>query len=296
MNLNVRYLRLLNKLYYELPYFRGKDDLIRFCGRPLAKYRGELKTIQGFTWSIEDNDTFWTYIKSCERFAISTFARLVSSGFQFIDIGANRGFYSLTALACSRSIIVHTFEVNPTTATQLNHNLSQFSGREIKQFNLALGNSNGTTTLYSYDGLGSGADTLFPLDKYGKTFSFDVPIRTLDSIYTDVAPVGLSILKIDVEGGELEIILGGNSFIAKVQPIIFMEINCKMLMHSGGPERIFQHLANFHYSLFWINEKGYFTPWKNPKSLPHLQKFGENFSANYLCLPKKLSIEKLNLR
>lgn len=262
---------------------------------PMKSYRGEVKSIQDFKWNIADEDSFWTYIKSCERFSILSFIKIVASADVFIDIGANRGYYSLVALSSSKSINVHSFEVNQKTVSKLKMHLNQFNYRNIEVHDLALGNHNGTATLHSYEDFGSGADTLFPLEKYGKTRSLEVPVRTLDSIFEKVDLATTYVMKIDVEGGELDIIRGGAQFIAQANPIILMEINVQMLNPSGGPAEVRNVLASLDYQLYWINEKGSYIRWEESELLPHVKNLGLAYSANYICLPKNSSLESLNL-
>lgn len=295
MNTTRNLLQLINALYFKSPHFKGKDRITGLLARPMKSYVGEVKTIQDFKWEIADEDSFWTYIRSCERFSILSFAKVVASSDVFIDIGANRGYYSLVALSSSKSIHVHSFEVNQKTVSKLESHLSQFENRCIEIHDFALGKFNGTAILHSYEDFGSGADTLFPLEKYGKTRSVEVPIRTLDSIFDNVDPVRTYVMKIDVEGGELDIIRGGTCFIAQANPIILMEINIQMLNPSGGSAAVKSALASLGYQLFWINERGSYVRWDDSELLPHEESLGFAYSANYICLPKHVSLGSLDL-
>jgi FkbM family methyltransferase len=295
VNTTRKILQLINALYFKSPHFKGKDRITGLIAKPMKSYRGEVHSIQDFKWNITDEDSFWTYIKSCERFSILSFIKIVASADVFIDIGANRGYYSLVALSSSKSINVHSFEVNQKTVSKLESHLSQFKNRQIEVHDLALGSYNGTATLHSYEDFGSGADTLFPLEKYGKTRSLEVPVRTLDSIFENVDLATTYVMKIDVEGGELDIIRGGAYFIAQANPIILMEVNVQMLNPSGGPAEVRKVLASLDYQLFWINERGSYVRWEDSELLPHVENLGLAYSANYICLPKHLSLESLNL-
>ncbi len=295
MNITKNLLQLVNAIYFKSPFFKGKDRIMSFLAGPMKSFRGEVRTIQDFRWSVEDEDSFWTYIRSCERFAILSFVKVVASSDVFIDIGANRGYYSLVALSSSQTIHVHSFEVNKKTVSMLKLHLSQFKNRNIEVHDFALGKFNGMAYLHSYEDLGSGADTLFPLEKYGKTRSVEVPVRTLDSIFDDVDPTRTYVMKIDVEGGELDIIRGGASFIAQVNPIILMEINIQMLDPSGGVAAVKNVLASLGYQLFWINERGSYVKWDDSELLPHVESLGFAYSANYICLPKRASLDSLGL-
>jgi hypothetical protein len=148
------FLQILHILYYKLPYFRGKSRVVKFMASPLSLFRGEVATTQGFKWTVDDMDTFWTWVLSCERFAIQTFTILVKNCDYFIDIGANRGYYSLVALANSSNVKVDSIEANLQTSKILRKNLDQFKGRNFRVLDFALGSADGTGTLYRYSNLG----------------------------------------------------------------------------------------------------------------------------------------------
>jgi len=132
------FLQILHILYYKLPYFRGKSRVVKFMASPLSLFRGEVATTQGFKWTVDDMDTFWTWVLSCERFAIQTFTILVKNCDYFIDIGANRGYYSLVALANSSNVKVDSIEANLQTSKILRKNLDNSREETLESWILHL--------------------------------------------------------------------------------------------------------------------------------------------------------------
>ena len=260
----------------------------------LSSFRGEVDTSQGFKWAVDDMDTFWTWVLSCERFAIQTFTTLVKNCDYFIDIGANRGYYSLVALANSSNVKVDSIEANLQTSKILIKNLDQFKGRNFRVLDFALGSVDGTGTIYRYSNLGSGADTLFPQDQYGATIPKKVSIRKLDLV-ADHETGARVIMKIDVEGGEIEVLKGGLEFLKNLHPIIIIEVNMEMLKESGGSQKIHEILSNLKYRAYWINEKQEFIEWKENSSPPHKLILGSSYSANYLFIPSAMNLQSLDL-
>lgn len=129
----------------------------------------------------------------------------------FIDIGANIGFFSI--LAARLGAEVWAFEPEPNNLKRLRRNieLNGFTAEQVTVFNFALGNESGEVCLYR------------PLtDNYGRsaiglseaTDSVTVPIRRLDEV---LKPTNTRcVVKVDVEGAELQVFGGGDSVIANM--------------------------------------------------------------------------------
>ena len=109
----------------------------------------------------------------------------------FVDVGANVGAYSLRA--ASQGMSVHSFEPNPENVKVLERN-SEINGLSINMHACALGSSEGSASLAPNRGASRITDA----------GDLEVPVRTLDSFHLPRA----DLLKMDVEGYELEVIRG----------------------------------------------------------------------------------------
>jgi len=69
----------------------------------------------------------------------------------------------------------------------------------------------------------------------------EVKVTTLDILMGDISHVNL--VKIDVEGHELEVLKGGEEFIARQRPALFLEV-----LSRGHHRRVTEWLAQFGYS------------------------------------------------
>jgi hypothetical protein len=97
------------------------------------------------------------------------------------------------------------------------------------------------------------------------------------------------LLKIELEGGEVDVISGGRNFIKECQPRIVMEVNSLLLSHANATSRmVFELMAQFGYSSFWLNERGAISLVKNFDFSPHETILGRESGANYLFLPGQL--------
>lgn len=137
-----------------------------------------------------------------------------------IDIGANIG--DVSALLLSAGYRVFAFEPMPETFERLCDRFAQVSSG-FKSFPLAVGAKDGVTSFYSLEVADHDlSQTLDPdLSVYGTTVKhavpegmsysepIDVTVRSLKSLHgSGELPADVSILKIDTEGGDLEVIRG----------------------------------------------------------------------------------------
>jgi FkbM family methyltransferase len=143
---------------------------------------------------------------------------VVARGGTAIDVGANQGVF---AYAFSRiADRVEAFEPNPDCAAFARRML----GARARVHALALSNTNGRAEFavpVSEEGavLHLGGN-LKQAAEQGGTIRFMVEVRTLDSYgFEDVR-----VAKVDVEGGELEVLEGGRETILRDRPALIVEL------------------------------------------------------------------------
>jgi len=127
------------------------------------------------------------------------------------DVGANRGQFATMLQARLRgAFAMHCFEPARETFAQLCESLGE--DRRFVLNNFALGSRAGTTRLH-YDKAGSGLASVYKrrLDhQRGLEFtqSEEIPIRTLDDYCAEHRIERIDLLKVDVEGHELDVLNG----------------------------------------------------------------------------------------
>lgn len=143
-----------------------------------------------------------------------------------LDVGANIGLYSLHA---SRSVgkkgKVISIEPDPVVYNQLVHNLEINGIRNTETHNLALGSKNGFEDLLVNSD--SGFNSLGATGRGEVVKRVAVKVMTLDSFAAEHKLKDVDFIKIDVEGFEGEVMLGGESFLRKESPIILCELSNK---------------------------------------------------------------------
>lgn len=137
----------------------------------------------------------------------------------FVDVGANVGSYTVLAGA---AIGAHCLSVEPLPVTYDhlldNIHLNRMQDR-VTALNIGIGREEGTLRF------SSGEDTMNHVLAEGETGvpAAEVPVRRLDTIVGDAEP---AVLKIDVEGFEAEVILGGATTLARPSLLaVIMELN-----------------------------------------------------------------------
>ncbi len=130
------------------------------------------------------------------------------------DVGSNKGQFADQVLSVLGADIVdlHCFEPSPSTFHILKDTLQPYPA--VRLNNEALGKTTGEAELYS-DELGSGLASLTNrrLDHFGISFSRteNVVVSTLDSYCASQGIEHIDLLKIDVEGHELDVLYGAES-------------------------------------------------------------------------------------
>ena len=145
-----------------------------------------------------------------------------------LDIGANIGSYSEAIRKFAPQSTVFAFEPSSVARKSLEDRF--IADSSVTVFPFALGNKNSKETLWT-DTPGSGLASLTQrrLEPFGIDFSESesVEVITLDS-WVSSAKVVPSLIKIDVEGHELDVLKGGFNTLALAQVVQFEFGGCNI--------------------------------------------------------------------
>jgi len=155
--------------------------------------------------------------------------RIVQPGMTVFDVGANCGIYSLAA---SRRVgpsgSVFAFEPNPRERDKLADNLSLCDHPERGSVTIqieALGEYAGETQFFIPDSFKGAYGSIRRPDIEENCLEVGVPITTLDQFLAEQKTPSLDVIKIDVEGNELNILKGGQAALELQQPLILIEVS-----------------------------------------------------------------------
>jgi FkbM family methyltransferase len=163
------------------------------------------------------------------------FATLVSQGDTAFDIGANVGFYTLLAsVQAGPKGAVVAFEPLPRNVELLERHLRLNALDNVTVMNAAVGNRMGTVRFAPH----LHSNSMGQIDENG---SLEVPLVSLDGLMESGSIAVPSVVKIDVEGAEYDVLQGGAQLLARAQPVILLAThgaevhsNCCDLLQSWG--------------------------------------------------------------
>lgn len=184
--------------------------------------------------------------ETIERAAYNAFAEAVRPGDIVYDVGAHIGTYSILALQKSApNGRVVAYEPVELTRTFLMRHLrsNRVDGRAIVR-PVCCGSDNGTASLYYREGKMDGDSGLLPAQELT---SKNVPVQKLDS---EVTELGLTptIIKIDVEGWEWEVLKGAEATLRRHRPLLFLSLHPRPLAALGTTVEAVQE---------WLTRRGY---------------------------------------
>lgn len=182
---------------------------------------------------------------------------LSESSREFVDIGANLGFYSLGASLVNTKLIVHAFEPNPLIHSILKDNLHLNSISNVSTHQVCLGDVTKKEKFFVPSFTGSGGGSLRHLHpEEGEATEFDVEVEPLDNFSKQVK-ICPDMMKIDVEGSELSVISGSFDLIVSYKPTIIVELLRKWMAPFGThPQQVLDLLVGLGYKAFAVSSNG----------------------------------------
>ncbi len=174
------------------------------------------------------HNTGYTHLFPTEEWMLTLLKLCIAEGKgTFIDIGANIGQTLLKLRSISEDMPYIGFEPNPHCVFYLNELIQGNKLRNCTIIPVGISDKNGISTLEHYlDSITDSSASLISDFRPDEEIYFrqQVPTFDISHIKNEIGLDNVNILKIDVEGGELEVIRSFQPIITKDKPIIFMEI------------------------------------------------------------------------
>lgn len=161
------------------------------------------------------------------------------------DIGANIGWYTVLCARIATQGRCHAFEPSPAAFGRLKKNC-ELNGLNLRLNNVALADTEGTATLYSFKSLGLGFSSLSPLGRTDYS-SATVRLTTLDGYVRENGIKKVDLIKMDVEGAEMSVLAGAEAVLrAEPAPIWLVEMNQHTAEKFGyRPEELLARLQSY---------------------------------------------------
>jgi FkbM family methyltransferase len=216
-------------------------------------------------WFFTGFDTVGEYIRSgCFEEAERLFVRRVlSPGMVVLDIGAHIGIYSVLAARCvgpSGHVVAFEPAFRERRLLRVNLAVGRFSWVRVEP--VAVGASEGSVTLHLVLGREGGCNSLRAPVGVGPTRKVAVWQTSLDRYVERYALDRIDLIKIDVEGGELEVLRGSQALLTRhPRPIVLCEVSDRRTAYWGHSARgVVDLFGDLGYDLFDILPLGRVSP------------------------------------
>jgi FkbM family methyltransferase len=229
----------------------------------------ELSRVLFLTGNFEPNELTWM-------------SQTLSEGMTMIDIGAHMGMYTMTAskLVGEPGVVV---AVEPSTREfqRLSFHVILNGLRNVRSFQLAASNACGEATMKIAWEWNSGHNTFGEfLDPSVETIREErVLTQTVDTLVAGQRLERVDLIKIDVEGHELQVLTGAVETLARFRPSLLIEVFEETLRRQGASvAAVLDFLTGHGYILNEFSDVD--------GSLVPLSRLPGNESRNLVALPK----------
>lgn len=195
------------------------------------------------------------YYGHFENDTLATFESFLKPGMTVLDIGANIGIYALIAaskVGCQGS--VYSFEPGDWACARLKANVEANRYAQVKVSRQAVSDKTGKAMLSvckddAFNSLGCK-----PMQKVHKVI--EIETTTIDDFVQANNLSKVDIIKVDTEGAEYRVFIGGAKTIREHSPVIFFEYNpyaCEGFDY--GPEESIKYLRTLGYKMYEFVDK-----------------------------------------
>jgi FkbM family methyltransferase len=179
-------------------------------------------------------------------------AAKLDSGSTYVDVGTNRGQVLAAAVRVAPEARQIAFEPIPELAEQVARafptvdcrRLAIGARRELAEFCHF-------RKLDGWSGLRRSGEIS---DERGDPQFIEVQVATLDEELAEISP---TVLKIDVEGAELEVLRGGRELLGSARPlIVFEHVVAAAALYGAQPGAVWDLLQELDYEVFAVTGEG----------------------------------------
>ncbi|GJQ43215.1 MAG: hypothetical protein JETCAE03_27130 [Ignavibacteriaceae bacterium] len=199
----------------------------------------------------------------------------------FIDIGAHFGFYSLLASSIvGQEGKVLSFEPTASTFNQLSKNITYSINDNIKIYNLAAFNSKTEMEFNDYGIINSSFNSFFANrgEKNLKGKKIKVKAVIADDFLKENFPdCRISLIKIDAESSEFQVLTGLKNTINKYHPKIILEVGDYPINGTKNSRDLIELVEGYGYHSFELDKTTF-------EIVPYITKNNESYK-NILFIP-----------
>ena len=191
-----------------------------------------------------------------EEGTLAIFSMLLRKGDVVLDVGANIGLMTLHA-AClvGETGKVFSFEPMPEIFAQLQSNIELNSATQVHPFSMALGAESGALPIFAHPEINRGSSSLL-CDVTAKP-AHVTRVLTLDEFVSREVPTPIRLVKVDVEGWELEVLKGAKATLSgQDAPILCVECSELHPISGGSIADLFDFIRRVNGYRCFVLEHG----------------------------------------
>ena len=203
--------------------------------------------------SIKKNKTSYFLLKKCEfgdYQELKTIKKFSNKNkIMLIDCGCNYGFYSFYTASLSKKNLVISVEASQETSREFLKNLKLNNFENVRLQNSAVSNTDNDYILFNEsknDWESSQTHNEFHSYSVSKVYTLKIDTLTKSINFKDF----LTIIKLDVEGNEMNVLKGASAFIEETSPFIIIEISKYIFEDKNNIEYLENFLLNYDYSMY----------------------------------------------
>ncbi len=200
------------------------DDPVRHQHPITARIRYDrlfevpVNTVSWIEWNLFFNGCYEPHITEALR-------RLLAPGDTAIDIGANIGVHTLvmSRVVGYRGRVV-AIEPHPAVRRKLEQTLIANHITNVDVIPVALSDSAGRTVLFEGEGFAENEGTASLWNVASEEVKgIEVAVDTLTNVVVQTSCSNVQLIKMDVQGAELRILVGGTEVLARYKPYLIFE-------------------------------------------------------------------------
>ncbi len=231
------------------PVTEGKGWLYRTFSKALLPEEWEVVAClpAGFRMALDLSEAAQReifFFGSYERKESALIRGILRAGDTFWDIGANIGYYTLLGAACvGPTGRVLAFEPFPPAWERLQRNVRLNSFGQIRCVNAAVTSAAGRAPLFFHRYVADGVAHLAALDRRMSSVTCDTV--TLDRFRSECNEPPPIMMKVDVEGAEKAVLMGGRGILSSATPpMLLVEMEDEHFANFGTSSAEIQDLLS----------------------------------------------------
>jgi FkbM family methyltransferase len=207
--------------------------------------------------------------------------RFLQLGMIVLDVGAHHGVYTLLASKrVGRNGKVFAFEPSPRERRRLVRHVLFNSCSNVRVEPYALGSSRTQADLFLSPGINDWCNSLRPPITESTASPLKVTVARLDDWMEENEIERVDFIKMDVEGGERDVLRGAEKMLGREpRPVFLAEVQDLRTGPWGyAAKEIIEHLAQRGYKWFAIDAEGW---------LRELDAGAEKYDGNFVACPEE---------